>query len=101
MEFDLQGLLRARAADQYALYERYVNHQMARVLKTIGFDRRYVRAEGCLLYDDEGRDYLDMLSGWGVFNIGRNHPIATGTIAELLSVNSANLVQMDAPLLAG
>lgn len=101
MNFDIQQLLRARAADQYALYERYVNLQMARVLKTIGFDRSYTRAEGCLLYDEQGQDYLDMLGGWGVFNIGRNHPTATKAIAELLLSNSASLVQMDAPLLAG
>ncbi|MEW6324947.1 MAG: aspartate aminotransferase family protein [Nitrospirota bacterium] len=101
MESNLSKLMRERAAEQYALYERYVNAQMAKVLKTIGFDRTYVRAEGCLLYDQEGRDYLDMLSGWGVFNIGRNHPAATKAIADLLSANTASLVQMDAPLLAG
>jgi ornithine--oxo-acid transaminase len=98
---DLSQLLRVRAGEQYALYERYVNPQMARVLKTIGFDRPYVRAEGCLLFDHEGRDYLDMLSGWGVFNLGRNHPSAIKVIAELLTLQLPNLVQMDAPLLAG
>ena len=99
--FDLSQLLRARAGEQYALYERHVNPQMARVLKTIGFDRPYVRAEGCLLFDQEGRDYLDMLSGWGVFNIGRNHPSAIKVIADLLALQPPNLVQMDAPLLSG
>jgi len=98
---DLAQLLRARAGEQYALYERYVNPQMARVLKTIGFDRPYARAEGCLLFDQEGRDYLDMLSGWGVFNLGRNHPAAVKVIADLLALQFPNLVQMDAPLLAG
>ena len=101
MMFDLPRLLRDRASEQYALYERYVNPQMARVLKTIGFDRPYARAEGCLLVDQEGREYLDMLSGWGVFNIGRNHPSAIKVIADLLTLQPANLVQMDAPLLAG
>jgi len=101
MSFDIQHVIRSRAADRHALYERYVNLQMARVLKTIGFDRNYTRAEGCLLYDDEGRDYLDMLSGWGVFNIGRNHPTAKQAIADLLAMDQPNLVQMDAPLLAG
>jgi ornithine--oxo-acid transaminase len=98
---DLAQLLRARLGEQYALYERYVNPQMARVLKTIGFDRPYARAEGCLLFDQEGRDYLDMLSGWGVFNLGRNHPSAVKAITDLLALQSPNLVQMDAPLLAG
>jgi ornithine--oxo-acid transaminase len=99
--FNLSDLLSARAGEQYALYERHVNPQMARVLKTIGFDRPYARAEGCLLFDREGLEYLDMLSGWGVFNLGRNHPSAIKVIADLLALESPNLVQMDAPLLAG
>jgi len=37
--------------------------QLVRALKTIGFDRFYVRGEGCYLYDAEGDRYLDLLSG--------------------------------------
>ncbi len=101
MTFDIAELVRSRTGENYTLYERYVNFQFAKVLKTIGFDRVYTRAEGCSLFDANGNEYLDMLSGWGVFNIGRNHPTATRVIKELLSLDLPNLVQMDAPLLSG
>lgn len=32
------------------------------------------RAEGCLMYDTEGRAYYDLISGIGVSNIGHRHP---------------------------
>ena len=44
--------------DRFGLHERYLNAQMVRVLRTIGFDRRYVRAEGPYLFDDTGERYL-------------------------------------------
>src|SRR5664280_22125 len=41
MSFDLVELLRARHGESYALHDKHLNHQLARVLKTIGFDRFY------------------------------------------------------------
>src|SRR3990172_9353625 len=99
--FNIAELIRSRNGENYALYEKYVNFQLAKVLKTIGFDRVYTRAEGCSLFEGDGNEYLDMLSGWGVFNIGRNHPTATRVIKELLGLDLPNLVQMDTPLLSG
>ena len=78
-----------------------MNPQMGRVLKTIGFDRYYVRGEGCYLYDAEGRRYLDFLSGFGVFALGRGHPAVTRALHEALDADLPNLVQMDCALLPG
>ena len=50
------------------------SQQLARVLKTLGFDRYYVRGEGCYLYDDRGEKYLDFLAGISVLNVGHCHP---------------------------
>ena len=38
MPLDLNQLLADRGGEKYALTERYLNAQMVRVLKTIGFD---------------------------------------------------------------
>ncbi len=70
MPFDLTSTLAARSGENYALHERYMNRQLARTLKTLGFDRNYVRGEGCYLYDDDGQRYLDFLSGFGVYALG-------------------------------
>ncbi|HEX7124633.1 MAG TPA: aspartate aminotransferase family protein [Thermodesulfobacteriota bacterium] len=101
MPFDLAQIVRARAAEHRSLYDRYVNPQMGRVVRALGFDRTWVRAEGAVLVDADGHEYLDTLSGWGVFNLGRNHPTVVKAIADLLALERANLVQMDTPLLAG
>jgi len=101
MAFHIVELLRARSAEREALYERHVNPQMAHVLRAIGFNRAWVRGKGAVLFDAEGREYLDTLSGWGVFNLGRNHPTVSRAISDVISLERANLVQMDAPILAG
>ncbi|MDO8461877.1 MAG: aspartate aminotransferase family protein [Deltaproteobacteria bacterium] len=101
MPFSLKELLANRVTENHQLFEKYVNPQFVRVLRTIGFDKTYTRAEGCYLYDDQGEAYLDFLAGYGAFNIGRNHPAIKNVIREALELNLPSLVQMDAPALAG
>jgi ornithine--oxo-acid transaminase len=74
---------------------------MVRVLKTIGYDRNYQKAIGQYLYDQKGNEYLDLLSGFGVFALGRNHPTIVNALKETLSLDLPNLVQMDVSLLSG
>ena len=57
----IRELLEARAGEDYDLYARGINPQFMRVLKTIGFDRVWARAEGQYLYDSDGNRFLDML----------------------------------------
>lgn len=101
MPFDLNALISQRGAEKFELFDRYLNAQLVRVLKTIGFDRTYVRAEGPYLFDADGTRYLDLLSGWGVFALGRNHPTVTDALRQVLDARLAGLVQMDVSLLAG
>ncbi len=101
MTTDIKTLLEAHAGRGHELYAKYINPQLVRVLRTIGFDRKYVRAEGPILYDAEGNDYLDLLAGYGVFALGRNHPKIIKAIKDALDLQYPNMVQMDAPLAAG
>jgi len=101
MPFDLSQVLTARHDENFRLHSQYVNPQMARVLKTIGFDRFYVRGEGCYLFDAEGRRYLDFLSGFGVFALGRNHAGIKQALHDAVDADLPNLVQMDCALLPG
>ena len=101
MPFDLKELIRARGAEKYDLFERHLNGQMVRVLKTIGFDVGYDRGEGAYLYDGEGRKYLDHLSGFGVFAMGRNHPTIIAALKQVLDGELPGMVQLDVSLLAG
>src|SRR5215831_12026384 len=101
MSLEIADLFAEAESDRYSLHARHLNEQMVRVLKTIGFDRAYQRGKGQYLYDREGRQYLDLLSGWGVFAVGRNHPVVRDTLKQVLDSDFPNLVQMDVSALAG
>lgn len=99
--FELADLLRQRGGERYELHERHMNRQLPRMLRTIGFDKVYVRAAGAYLYDRDGNDYLDMLAGFGVFALGRHHPVVRQAIHDVLDAELADLVQFDCAPLAG
>ncbi len=101
MAFNLTEIVNSRRGENYDLHERHLNRTLVKVLRTIGFDKVYSRAEGAYLYDKEGNDYLDFLSGYGVYNIGRNHPVVKQAIKDVLDLDLPNMVQMDCALLSG
>jgi ornithine--oxo-acid transaminase len=101
MSLDLKKLVSARLGENYTLHEKHLNATLVQVQRIIGFDMVYARAEGAYLYDRNGLDYLDFLSGYSVFNIGRNHPAVQGVIRDVLELNLPNMVQMDCSLLSG
>lgn len=101
MPIDIHRLLADRSEEKYDLYDRHLNSQMVRVLRTIGFDRNYKRGQGAYLFDQHGERYLDLLSGFGVFAVGRNHPTVIGALQQVLTAELPNLVQMDISLLSG
>jgi ornithine--oxo-acid transaminase len=101
MSFSLAQLIKDRQADQYDLHMKYISPHMARVQKIIGFDKIYTRGEGAYLWDVDGVRYLDLLAGYSVFNLGRDHPVIKQAMLEYLSLNRPTLVKMDCPLLAG
>lgn len=101
MSFSIAELFEQHSTDKFDLHEQFLNNQMVRVLKTIGYDRHYRKANGQYLYDEKGAEYLDLLSGFGVFAIGRNHPTVINALKETLTLELPNLVQLDVSVLSG
>jgi ornithine--oxo-acid transaminase len=101
MPFDVARVLAARSGENFALHEQHMNNQLARTLRTLGFARNYVRGEGCYLYDDTGQRYLDFLSGFGVYALGRSHPAIKAALHQAIDLDLPNMVQMDCALLPG
>ncbi|HWK18233.1 MAG TPA: acetylornithine transaminase [Solirubrobacteraceae bacterium] len=62
---ELQALERAHAIPTYARYPV-----------------EFVRGSGCRLWDGDGREYLDFLSGISVLNVGHCHPRVVATVQE-------------------
>jgi ornithine--oxo-acid transaminase len=98
---DIAALAAAHNAERYELHSKHLNEMMVRVLKTIGYDVGFERATGAYLFDRKGDRYLDLLSGWGVFALGRNHPAVRKALIGALEADLPNLVQLDLSTLAG
>src|SRR5215468_8006439 len=100
----IRELVAARGNESLDLWGRTINPQFARVLKTIGFDRTWARAEGAYLWDADGNRFLDLLGGFGMFNVGRNNPRVRDALVETLGLDLPGSVQLGAsplpPLLA-
>lgn len=83
------------------LYRDYINPGFAKLLEMAGFGRRYVSAQGCELVDDQGRRYLDFVSGYGTLNLGHNHPALQQTLRQILERNLPSFSQVECSLLTG
>jgi ornithine--oxo-acid transaminase len=97
---DLKGLL-AAGGDDHARWARAINPQFVRVLRTIGFDRTWLRADGAYLFDDDGNRYLDMLGGFGMYNVGRNNPRIRAALIDALELETPGSVQLGVTALPG
>lgn len=84
-----------------SLYREYANPGLASMLGMLNFDKKFVRAEGACVWDDEGREYVDFLGGYGALNFGHNHPRfneAVARVSQLPNLLQASLGVMYAAL---
>src|SRR5438270_2166597 len=100
-EFSLAGVLDSRRGEDLELWARTINPQLVRVLRTIGFDRTWARAEGAYLYDADGTRYLDMLGGFGMYGVGRNNPRIRAALVEALELETPGMLALGTTLLPG
>lgn len=99
--FNLKAEMEKQRGENYNLHRQHLNAQLVRVLNTIGYDRFYEKGEGAYLIDRNGDHYLDFLSGFGVFALGRNHPVVKQALKDVLEADLPSLVQLDCALLPG
>jgi ornithine--oxo-acid transaminase len=97
----VRDILAARRGEEMALNDRFLNPQMGRILRTLGFDKVWTGGEGAHLIDADGERYLDLFGGYGVFAIGRNHPEAIAAVEEVMAARTGNLPQLGVTLLSG
>lgn len=93
-DFSLKTLLAEQAGSGMKLYARYSNPRFVQILRILGFDREWARAEGAYLYDRDGTRYLDWLGGFGMYNVGRNNPTVRRALEELLELDTPSLPQL-------
>jgi ornithine--oxo-acid transaminase len=93
-EFSVKELLSERAGEGMRLYGRYSNPRFVQILRILGFDQEWTRAEGAYLYDRHGTRFLDWLGGFGMYNVGRNNATVRKALAELLELETPSLPQL-------
>lgn len=76
------------------LFELAKKHDASCVMQT--YARKpvmFVRGSGMRLYDDDGVEYLDFVSGIGAVNLGHAHPAVTAAVSEQMAklVHVSNL----------
>src|SRR3984893_10497974 len=97
----VREIIAGRTGEELALNDRFLNPQMGRILRTLGFDKVWTGGEGAHLIDAAGERYLDLFGGYGVFAIGRNHPEAVAAVEEVMAARTGNLPQLGVTLLSG
>jgi ornithine--oxo-acid transaminase len=97
----LADLLAARAGEEFDLHARTINPQFVRMLRTIGFDRHWMRGQGAYLYDRDGNRFLDMLGGFGMYNVGRSNERVRAALAEALELELPGRVALGLTQLGG
>jgi ornithine--oxo-acid transaminase len=98
---DIRGVLAEHEGQDYDLYAQTINPQFVKMLRTIGYDRLWSRAEGAYVFDSEGRRFLDMNGGFGMFNAGRNNPRIRRALQDVLDLDTPGSVQLGVSLLPG
>lgn len=87
------GLFSGKRLSRYSL-EQVMDLEKAYVLQNYGrYPLMLVKGQGAYLWDDRGKEYLDLVSGIGVNGLGHAHPRILKVIQEqaALLIHSSNL----------
>ena len=74
-------------------FRQYVNPHLGELLEQIQMDKRFVRGEGCWLWDDEGRRYLDFVAAYGALPFGFNPPTIWEALEAVRRAGEPSFVQ--------
>src|SRR3954467_8954574 len=91
----------ARASETLELATRHLDPSLVRVLRILGFDKKYTSAQGSHLYDAAGRAYLDFHTGEGFASLGHNNPDVREVLRATLDADLVDGVQLHYSALAG
>ncbi len=87
----IEAALKMPATDVAYNYREYINPYFVSLLKLLGLNQQFIRAEGTKLWDIDNVSYTDFLGAYGAINLGHNHK---GVINKLTKVfHLPNLLQ--------
>lgn len=80
-------------------HRKFINPELVSLMGLLNFDKLFVRAKDCSVWDEAGNEYIDFLGGYGALNLGHNHPYINAAL-ELVQ-DTPNLLQAALNPLAG
>ena len=67
-----------------ARYSQHVNPGLVALVRFIGFEGVEWEARGAVVRDTAGREYLDLLGGFGTLSLGHSHPEVVAAVKDQL-----------------
>ncbi len=83
------------------LSKKHIHPRMMKMMEMGGMNVAFQKAEGQYFYDTEGQRWLDLLSGGGVYFIGRHHPVVRDAVRDVNDMDIPNLSVINASALGG
>ena len=74
-------------------FTEYVNPYLGELLEQFKMDKRFVRAEGCWLWDEHGERYIDFIAMYGALPFGFNHPDIWGAVTDVAAMMPPSFAQ--------
>jgi len=65
-------------------YEEFVNPALAKLFRFMGLSTVEWEAQGSIIRDINGKEYIDCLGGYGVFSLGHRHPNVVEAVKKQL-----------------
>lgn len=80
-------------------YEKYINPAVARLFRFMGLSTIEWEAEGTIIRDIDGKEYIDCLGGYGVFSLGHRNPkVVEAVKCQLDTMPLSSKVLFDKPM---
>ena len=67
-------------------YEQYINPAVAKLFRFMGLATIEWEAQGNVIRDIDGKEYIDCLGGYGVFSLGHRHPKVVEAVKRQLDL---------------
>jgi len=67
-------------------YEKYINPAVAKLFRFMGLSTIEWEAQGNVIRDIEGKEFIDCLGGYGVFSLGHRHPKVVEAVKRQLDM---------------
>jgi len=95
----LDQALQLSSSEIVSNHRQYGNSGLTGLLAMLGLDKKFVKAEGNYVWDDQGNRYVDFLAGYGSVSLGHNHPKVVEAVRKVDTL--PNILQVSLPTISG